>query len=135
MIKDITIGQYIPGKSFIHKLDPRTKILLSLVYIVNLFLIDKFKGYIFITAFTLFIIFISGIKMKYIYKSLKPILLLIIFTGALNIFMTPGAAAPLFHWSFYTYIQGRARFSSIYVYKINISHNRYVYAYIHDLTN
>ncbi|ADZ22143.1 permease (Cobalt permease subfamily) [Clostridium acetobutylicum EA 2018] len=100
MIKDITIGQYIPGKSFIHKLDPRTKILLSLVYIVNLFLIDKFKGYIFITAFTLFIIFISGIKMKYIYKSLKPILLLIIFTGALNIFMTPGAAAPLFHWSF-----------------------------------
>ncbi|PJI08908.1 MULTISPECIES: energy-coupling factor transporter transmembrane component T family protein [Clostridium] len=100
MIKDITIGQYIPGKSFIHKLDPRTKILMSLVYIIDLFIINQFKGYIFITVFTFLIIFVSKIQMKYIYRSLKPIVILIIFTGALNIFMTTGNAAPLFHWKF-----------------------------------
>ncbi|NFO97138.1 energy-coupling factor transporter transmembrane protein EcfT, partial [Clostridium botulinum] len=44
MIKDITIGQYVPGESFIHKLDPRVKILLSIIYIINLFIINNFKG-------------------------------------------------------------------------------------------
>ena len=51
MLKDITIGQYIPGNSFVHKLDPRTKILISLLFIVSLFLIDKFVGYILVVAF------------------------------------------------------------------------------------
>ena len=51
MIKDITIGQYVPGESFTHKLDPRTKILISLLFIVSLFIIDKFVGYIFVVAF------------------------------------------------------------------------------------
>ena len=46
MIKDITIGQYIPGESFIHKLDPRTKILISFLFIISLFIVDKFVGYL-----------------------------------------------------------------------------------------
>lgn len=102
MIKDITIGQYIPGESFVHKLDPRVKILLTLVYIVDLFLVNNFKGYIFIVAFTAFVIFMSKIHLSYIYKGLKPIVILIIFTGALNIFMTPGKGSPLFHWSIFS---------------------------------
>lgn len=100
MIKDITIGQYVPGNSFVHKLDPRIKILLSLVYIVDLFLVNNFKGYIFIVLFTILVIFISKVHISYIYKGLKPIFILIIFTGAINILMTPGKGAALFHWKF-----------------------------------
>lgn len=100
MIKDITIGQYVPGNSFVHKLDPRIKILLSLVYVVDLFLVNNFKGYIFIVAFTIFIISISQVHISYIYKGLKPIFILIIFTGAINILMTPGKGEALFRWSF-----------------------------------
>lgn len=100
MIKDITIGQYVPGNSFVHKLDPRIKILLSLVYIVDLFLVNNFKGYIFIVLFTILVIFISKVHISYIYKGLKPIFILIIFTGAINILMTPGKGTALFHWKF-----------------------------------
>lgn len=100
MIKDITIGQYVPGNSFVHKLDPRIKILLSLVYIVDLFLVNNFKGYIFIVLFTILVIYISKVHISYIYKGLKPIFILIIFTGAINILMTPGKGTALFHWKF-----------------------------------
>lgn len=100
MIKDITIGQYVPGNSFVHKLDPRIKILLSLVYIIDLFLVNNFKGYIFIVAFTLFVVWISKVNISYIYKGLKPIFILIIFTAAINILMTPGKGEALFQWKF-----------------------------------
>ena len=59
MIKDITIGQYIPGESFIHKLDPRTKILISFLFIISLFIIDKFVGYIFVVAFLALVVYIA----------------------------------------------------------------------------
>ncbi|MCR1934484.1 energy-coupling factor transporter transmembrane component T family protein [Clostridium tepidum] len=101
MIKDITIGQYIPGDSFVHKLDPRIKIIISLVYIIDLFLVNNFKGYIFIVLFTLAAILISKIKFKYIYKGLKPILILVIITAILNLFLTPGDTL-LFKWKFIT---------------------------------
>lgn len=102
MIKDITIGQYVPGESFIHKLDPRVKILLSIIYIINLFLINNFKGYIFVVAFTVAIIIISKVPFKYIYKGLKPVFILLIITALLNIFMTGGNSgeAPLWQWKF-----------------------------------
>ncbi|KGN02666.1 transporter [Clostridium novyi A str. 4570] len=102
MIKDITIGQYVPGESFIHKLDPRVKILLSIIYIINLFLINNFKGYIFVVAFTVAIIIISKVPFKYIYKGLKPVFILLIITALLNIFMTGGNSGeePLWQWKF-----------------------------------
>ncbi|EDS76444.1 transporter [Clostridium novyi A str. 4552] len=102
MIKDITIGQYVPGESFIHKLDPRVKILLSIIYIINLFLINNFKGYIFVVVFTVAIIIISKVPFKYIYKGLKPVFILLIITALLNIFMTGGNSgeAPLWQWKF-----------------------------------
>ncbi|MCI9069456.1 energy-coupling factor transporter transmembrane protein EcfT [Clostridium sp.] len=87
MIKDITIGQYIPGESFIHKLDPRTKILISFLFIISLFIIDKFVGYIFIVAFLVLVVYIAKISPRYLYKGLKPVFLLIALTAILNIFM------------------------------------------------
>ena len=62
MIKDITIGQYIPGESFIHKLDPRTKILITFLFIISLFIVDKFVGYIFVVAFLR--LFYEGLKLN-----------------------------------------------------------------------
>ncbi|AKN32945.1 transporter [Clostridium carboxidivorans P7] len=100
MIKDITIGQYVPGDSFVHKLDPRVKIIISLVYIIDLFLVNTFKGYIFIIAFTLLSIIISKVNFRYIYKGLKPVLILVLITALLNIFMTDGKTPPLFAWKF-----------------------------------
>lgn len=90
MIKDITIGQYLPGDSFVHKLDPRVKILLSFAYIIILFIVNKYSGYIFIAAFTLLTILVSKIPLKYLFKGLKPILWIIVFTAVLNAILTPG---------------------------------------------
>lgn len=102
MIKDITIGQYVPGDSFVHKLDSRVKILISLIYIIDLFIVNNFKGYIFIVAFALLSIIISKVQFTYIYKGLKPILILVLITAALNILMTSGSNPPLYHWKFIT---------------------------------
>lgn len=90
MIKDITIGQYVPGDSFIHKLDARVKILFSLIFIVDLFLIKDFSGYIVIFLFTMMAIAISKIQLRYIYKGLKPIFILMIITALFNVFLTRG---------------------------------------------
>lgn len=99
MIKDITIGQYIPGNSFIHKLDPRVKILISFIFVIDLFIVNNFKGYVFIVLFTAASIIISKVPFKYIYKGLKPIVLLILITAVLNILMTDGKT-PIFEWEF-----------------------------------
>lgn len=97
MIKDITIGQYIPGETFVHKLDPRTKILLTIIFIVCLFIVDKFIGYTFIVAFLLMTIYVSKLPPRYLYKGLKPVFFLIIFTAALNIFMIKGTSSTLIY--------------------------------------
>ena len=90
MIKDITIGQYIPGESFVHKLDPRLKILISLLFIIDLFLVNNFNGYLFVLIFIVSTILIANLPFKYVYKGLKPIFAIILITAVLNIFMTTG---------------------------------------------
>jgi energy-coupling factor transport system permease protein len=90
MIRDITLGQYFPGNSVVHKTDPRVKIVLTLAYIVTLFVINNFAGYIFFACFTFIIIKISTVPFKQIFKGLKPLLYIIILTAILNIFMTNG---------------------------------------------
>lgn len=90
MIKDITIGQYIPGETFVHKLDPRTKILLTILYIISLFIVDKFVGYILIIGFLALTVWAAKLPVRYLAKGIKPVLFLIIFTAVLNIFMVKG---------------------------------------------
>lgn len=90
MFKDITIGQYVDGDSPIHKLDARVKILLSMVYIIALFIIRSFTAYAVFTAFTAVIIIISEIPLRYIIRGLKPIMYILIFTAFINLFMTGG---------------------------------------------
>ncbi|WP_297422568.1 energy-coupling factor transporter transmembrane protein EcfT [Clostridium sp.] len=90
MLKNITIGQYLPGESYIHKLDPRTKILISIFFIACLFIINKFIGYTVIVAFLLAIILIAKIPFRFIFNGLKPVFFLVAFTAILNIFMVTG---------------------------------------------
>ncbi len=90
MFKDITLGQYYPGSSFVHRLDPRIKILLTLLYIILLFFIQNFTGFLLIALFTLAVISLAQLPMLYVLKGLKPIMFIIVFTGIINLFMTPG---------------------------------------------
>jgi energy-coupling factor transport system permease protein len=90
MLKDITIGQYIPGNSPVHRLDPRTKIITLVFYMTGLFLVDDLNGYLFVTFFTLGIIALSQIPIITLYKGIKPLAFIIILTFSLHVFMTEG---------------------------------------------
>ena len=90
MLKDITIGQYFPGDTFVHRLDPRVKILISIMFIISLFFIKDFYVYIFILGFILFSIIISRIPVKFVLKGLKPLMPIIIITFIINVFLTKG---------------------------------------------
>ena len=100
MIKDITLGQFYPGNSVIHKMDPRVKILWVLFYIILLFFVKNAFGFMLYIAVTAVIIAITGINIKFILKGLKPIIFLLIFTSLINIFMT--GQTPLFKIGFLT---------------------------------
>ena len=89
-IKDITLGQYFPGESAIHRLDPRTKLFAVLVYIVSLFVADSFAGLALCAAALAVVIALSRIPFRYIASSLRFILFLIIVTTVVNIFSYPG---------------------------------------------
>ena len=107
MIKDITIGQYFPGESVLHHLDPRTKLLLTVLYIVILFMAKSMLAFILIVLLTAALIPISGISFKVIAKSLKPLLFIIIFTMTLNLFFTKGEGEPLLSfWIINIYKEG-----------------------------
>ena len=97
MIKDITIGQYFPGKSLVHRLDPRIKILLTVLYIVMLFSASGFLGLGLGMIYLIIAFLISNIPIKMMLKSIKPIIPIIIFTGILNLFFVEGGTV-LFSW-------------------------------------
>ena len=90
MLKDITLGQYFPGTTVAHKLDPRTKILLVVLYIVALFTAKGVTGYVLLALCLAVCVRISKVGIKQLVRGLKPVLFIIIFTGILNLFFTPG---------------------------------------------
>ncbi len=95
MLKDITLGQYFPGNSPVHRLDPRTKLLLLVVYIVSLFVASNWISYGVIFVFLALTVAISTIPLKSILNGMKPLVMVLIFTGVLNIFFTTGEGEPL----------------------------------------
>ena len=90
MLKDITIGQYFPGTTPIHKMDPRTKILVVILYIAALFTAKGIVGYLLTLLFLVLCVRVSKIKFKTIMKGLKPLIFIICFTAILNMFYTDG---------------------------------------------
>ena len=97
-LKDITLGQYFPGNSILHRLDPRTKILLVAMYIVALFLAKQLVGYGIMIVVLASAIAVSKVKLKTLFRGLKPIMIIIIITAFLNLFWTPGQT--IWKWGF-----------------------------------
>jgi len=96
VLKDITLGQYVPGNSPVHRLDPRTKILGASLFIVLLFLAKGLPGYLAVTAFSVLVVGLSSIPLSYLLRGLRPLLFLLVLTVGLQVFLTPGT--PIWHW-------------------------------------
>lgn len=118
MISDITLGQFFPGESLIHRLDPRTKIIISIIFIVSVFLASTPIAFLALILFTALMIFLSEISFKVILKGIKPIIIVLIFTAIINVFLTKGTSEPLVSfWIIKIYKEGiiRAIFMAVRV--------------------
>ncbi|MBQ8321646.1 MAG: energy-coupling factor transporter transmembrane protein EcfT [Clostridia bacterium] len=96
MISDITLGQFFPGYSPIHKLDPRTKIILATAFIVAVFMANNPVSFLLLTLGALVLVAVSRLSFKVVFKGIKPIILILLFTALINVFMTSGEGTPLF---------------------------------------
>ena len=90
MIRDITLGQYYPGNSWVHRLDPRVKIIATLLFIVELFIVDNFIGFAIAAIALGAVISVSKVPLSFITRGLKPIFIILMFTFMLNMFFTDG---------------------------------------------
>jgi len=90
MLTDIMLGQYFPGNSFVHKLDPRSKIVLTLVFITSIFLATNYAGYIVLGVFLCLSTAVAGIPAKIMVRSIKPLWIILLLTAGIHIVMTPG---------------------------------------------
>ena len=99
MLKDITLGQYFPGDTVVHRLDPRTKLILTVVYIAALFIAINIAGYALVFAALVIFAALGNIPARALLKGLKPLVFIIVFTAILNLFFTAGDDY-LFRWRF-----------------------------------
>ena len=110
MISDITLGQFFPGFSLLHKLDPRTKLISAILFIVSIFLAKTPFAFFALTVFTVALIFVSRISFSVILRGIRPVVYILIFTSLLNIFMTKGESTPLVDfWIIEIYREGIIR--------------------------
>ena len=98
MLRDITLGQYYPVDSLLHRLDPRTKLFGTLVYIVTLFIADNIWAYLAATIFLIAAIKLSNVPVKFMVRGLKSIVFLLLISVSFNLFLTPGT--PIFKIGF-----------------------------------
>ena len=98
MISDITLGQFFPGFSPLHKMDPRMKIIVAIAYIVAIFLCNTPVAFLAMVIFTVLLILLSRISLKVILKGIKPIVFILILTALINVFLTGGESEPLVSW-------------------------------------
>ena len=117
MLKDITLGQFFPGKSVIHRLDPRTKLLVLILYIVTLFLAKSYLSYALVLVFLVTVTLLGHIPFKSMTRGLKPMLIFILFTAVLNLFYTKGGRL-LFEWKFIHIYSGGVRTAFFMVLRI-----------------
>jgi energy-coupling factor transport system permease protein len=106
-MKNISLGQYYPADSFIHSFDGRTKILLATMYIISVFFCKSLLSFSFLLAVTFVIVLLSKIPFKIVFRSLRPVVFILIFTFVINVFLTKGEGEPLLDWwIFEIYIDG-----------------------------
>ena len=109
MLKDITLGQYFPGNSVVHRLDPRTKLVMLVVYIVALFVAVNWISYGVMFVFLATCIAISKIPVKSIVRGMKPLMFILLFTAVLNIFFTEGETVLVSFWAVEITLEGLIR--------------------------
>ena len=109
MLKDITLGQFFPGESVIHRLDPRTKLIALVAYIVALFMAKNWISYGLLFLFLVTVIKISTIPVKSIVRGMKPLVLILVFTGILNLFFTDGETVLVEFWVITITLEGLTR--------------------------
>ena len=104
MLRDITLGQYMPGNTLVHRLDPRNKIILTILYIVIIFCVTSPLWYVLPLLYVLLVTRLSGLKVKKLLKSIKPLRFLLLLTFVLNLFFSTGQTVWI-HWGFLTITQ------------------------------
>ena len=110
MISDITLGQFFPGFSVLHKMDPRMKLIIAIAYIVAIFLANTPAAFLFMILVTLSLILVSRISLGVVLKGIKPIVIILIFTALINVFLTVGESEPLVKlWVIKIYKEGIIR--------------------------
>ena len=109
MLKDVTLGQFFPGNSFLHKLDPRMKLILTLLYIVTIFLANNEWCYLALAVSAVLLIALSRLSFKVILKGLKPVLFVLIFTALINLFVTKGETQLVDFYFIHIYYEGIVR--------------------------
>lgn len=105
MLKDVTFGQYYPSNSFVHKMDARVKLVLCLLYMVGIFFVTSFVEFAFITVFLLALIGFSKVPVRSVFKSVKGIIFLLLFTVILNVFFNKEGTV-LVEWKFIVITDG-----------------------------
>ena len=124
MLKDITLGQFFPGYSAIHRLDPRTKLVMLVVYIVALFLAVNWISYALMLVFLGACIAISRIPLKSFFRGMKPLIFILAFTAILNLFFTEGENLLVSFWVITIYWEGvtRAIFMLLRIFCFGVFH-------------
>ena len=109
MLKDITLGQYFPGNSPVHRLDPRTKLLILIVYIVALFMAGDWISYGVVFLFLAAVVAISRIPLRSLVRGMKPLVVILLFTAVLNLFFTGGKQVLVEFWGIQITMEGVMR--------------------------
>jgi energy-coupling factor transport system permease protein len=110
MISDITLGQFFPGYSTLHKLDPRTKLILSVAFIVAVFFANSPVSFFALFLGVMLLVKLSRISFTVVFKGIKPIVIILIFTALINVFLTEGTGEPLVNfWVIEIYTEGIVR--------------------------
>ena len=99
MIRDITIGQYYPIDSAVHRLDPRTKLFATMIFIISLFIADDIVSYIISSVVLAVVLLASKVPLKFMFRGLKSVILLLLMSVGFNMFLTPGEVI----WKFYIF--------------------------------
>ena len=102
MLKDVTFGQYYPGNSLLHRTDPRIKLLILIEYLILVLVASSELAAAVSLIFTVFLIAVSGVRFSILFKSVKPLIFVLIFTALINLFFTTGESEPLVDWKFIT---------------------------------
>lgn len=117
MLKDMTLGQFFPGNSVLHRLDPRMKLVLAVLYIVIIFLAENVYCYAALLLSAFLLVVLSRLSLKVVLRGIRPILFILLFTMIINIFFTKGERVLLSFWGIDIYVEGvlRALFMALRV--------------------